>query len=262
MLERESSFLADGYFSPFESAVGNLAFNFGAFSLMDWGADKMKVSLANQVAGKRFTAEAVKVANKPAGFTGFMRNFAEGAFTGDSYGQKVVSQAYEYRKQMATTPGNKGENIHHSRVNAAKQKTGGHGWRATKALFGHKESVAAMKGVNNLGWAAAKEIGASKLAMFSKASAFQLGSSLVTGVGVLADAKWGWGLFDPMGIYTAYGKEEFRRQLKSDNRLVMSQGFYDNRGAATMRQRSLAAIHNTQMNIHQVFGAESTYNHQ
>ena len=55
------------------------------------------------------------------------------------------------------------------------------------------------------------------------------------------------------------------RQARRENEFTMTQmapAFFDNKGAATMRQRAVSAIHNTQANLHQVFGREAIHMHR
>jgi len=73
-----------------------------------------------------------------------------------------------------------------------------------------------------------------------------------------------------MGLTSAYGDiyegvASYGRSLRKQKEFTMTEmggQFFDNRGAATMRQRSLAAIHNTQSQLRQVFGREATVVHQ
>lgn len=72
-----------------------------------------------------------------------------------------------------------------------------------------------------------------------------------------------------LGVAAAYGDireaiTAYGRQTRKQNEFTMTEmagQFFDNRGAATMRQRSIAAIHNTQSQLRQVFGREATVVH-
>ncbi len=64
------------------------------------------------------------------------------------------------------------------------------------------------------------------------------------------------------GIFQSLGHEEAQRQRAGRTLATMSYGFHDNGGAATMRQRSLNAIHNSQSRLQQVFGNEAMFSHR
>ena len=70
------------------------------------------------------------------------------------------------------------------------------------------------------------------------------------------------GAIDPGGMFEDIGRASSIGGDAQHNVVKMASTFIDNRHAATMRQKSLSAIHNTQMNLNQVFGAEATYAHQ
>lgn len=63
------------------------------------------------------------------------------------------------------------------------------------------------------------------------------------------------------GMLEQMGRQYMSQKSQERTTATMSYGFTDTRAAATMRQRSLRAIHNAQMNINQVFGQEATYAH-
>lgn len=64
------------------------------------------------------------------------------------------------------------------------------------------------------------------------------------------------------GIFQSIGHAETKKRQSGLSLPTMTQGFHDNRGAATMRQRAISAIHNTQSSLSQVFGKEAIHAHR
>lgn len=120
-----------------------------------------------------------------------------------------------------------------------------------KKIVGRQASIHALKGGLSLG-----------LNVAARALAFQ--EIMLPGqiLGVFGPSSLGLGGQDFGGIFRALGHAEEKKRRSGLTIATMSHGFHDNKGAATMRQRSIAAIHNTQSSLNQVFGQEAIYAHR
>ena len=137
----------------------------------------------------------------------------------------------------------------HKRISQSTAKYGATaaGKSLTKLAVGKQMGRGAVRMAANLG---------------ARALAFQ--EILLPGqvLSVFGPSALGLGDQDFGGIFRAVGQAEKQKQRSGLTLATMSHGFHDNRGAATMRQRAITAIHNTQSSLNQVFGQEALHVHR
>jgi hypothetical protein len=235
------SFLSTGAFEPSDNPIFNFGVNMAAFQGMAVTSDYMASSLTKDLIrlneSKAFSGIASELEKKVAASYGKLVSDFETSSRKPGGFKRLVTGISSYDMILS-------EQIKDA-TKGAKPSI------AQRALpFSRGAIPGATKGM------IAKEIGSKALSGLSVFWNVQLATTLGAAAGFAA------GLWDVGGIYEARGLEEIRKKQKSTNMLTMSTGFFDNSGAATMRQRGLAAIHNTQMNIDQVFGREAMYAHQ
>lgn len=261
----DDSFISTGVVNFSDNPIANAGLNIGLGIGLEYVADRFKVSISRDLLKRGRTDLSEKTSRSIERFIekrlkkkegGVALRTASSIFFGVSNEDRLVGALYNKTingrkpptKFLGIQVGGKANAFTPMRFSATREFI-------REKFFKKAAGPLSTRVGGKIGSLAFKEIAATSFGALNRVTGISLMSDLMKSSLFLS------GVVDYEGIYKNRGMTEMHKQYKANNILTMSQGFHDNRGAATMRQRGLAAIYNTQMNIQQVFGAEASYIH-